>query len=268
MTNINSTNIKGIISSVISEEMEDRHYPLTTTRIVELTAWRMGIDTVGERTDRIFTSDREGTWLSWAGCQLVTATRCYDWENPTGVRLSSRPCGEGEELVQWGSPHYEYVGVAPVEPRLDDDLVEAVHLEVWRLTPGLIAEAIEKQAAAAKAWGLQMNLALTAAGCSQAEVQAWWSLQWKREWAPAQWAALCRDTDTQTVAWALAAHSGRYLDAIGAFVGASFPRSMDAIHGLARAKGITRGVKKPFWNTPADEVPPTTVRGGAKVWSF
>jgi hypothetical protein len=41
---------------------------------------------------------------------------------------------------------------------------------------------------------------------------------------------------------------------------------MDAILALARAKGITKGITKPFWNT--DEVPPTTIRGGTRIWSF
>jgi hypothetical protein len=217
--------------------------------------------------DYLTRGDAEGTWLTLVGQELVTAICSYDWSDPYDRRRPGRALKDGENIIKFGDPHYEYVGIATAN-RLPIDTAEVWHKFCWSVVAELDKARLEDEAVLKKAWGLQMNLALVAAGCSKAEVQAWWSLQWKREWTPAQWAALCNRLDNQTVAWALAAHSSRYLDSIGAFVSSSFPRSMDAIEGLARAKGITKGVKKPFWDKAEGEVTPTAVVKGERVWSF
>jgi hypothetical protein len=239
---------------------------------VERALVRAGLSCIFKSTpddwwDYLTHHDEDGNWLTLVGQELVAATCSYDYETPYDERDPARPLKDGETIVKYGDPHYEYVGIA-VANRLPLDTAEVWHKFCWSVVAELDEARLGDEAVIKKAWGLQMNLALVAAGCTQAEVQAWWSLQWKREWSPAQWAGLCKSIDGQTVAWALAAHSSRYLDSIGAFVSSSFPRSMDAIHGLARAKGITKGIKKPFWDTPADEVAPSAIVNGAKVWSF
>lgn len=271
---MSTINIVSIVAQVIVQVLADfysgkcRGITLTPFWVVGAALHDLGIDPRGELPDQVLRGDHEGNYPTWVGEQLIRAERSYDWETHWSDRTAGCSAGPEEEVISYGDPHYEYKAICPVDPRISDELAETVHLEAWKQAPALMLSASASAMAKKKAWGSAQNLALVAAGCSQAEVQAWWSLQWKREWSPAQWAALCREATPQQVAWGLAAHSSRYLEAVGLFVSSSFPRSLDAVQALARAKGITKGVKKPFWDTPVDEVAPSAIVNGAKVWSF
>ena len=151
---------------------------------------------------------------------------------------------------------------------MSNKLAETWHKHAWSIVDQVKASVGAERSKLRKGFGETKNKALKEAGCNQAEVTAWWSMSWKKEVSPEVWANLCHNCSVEQVEWALEAHSNRYLESIGMRLGSSFPRSMDIIHALAKAKGITKGRKLPKRQT-AVGIPPTRVcKDGSMEWSF
>lgn len=278
-TTINTINpITDIIYTELERTLtEDVKAGFSTSNfdIVDAVLRGLGIDTrlpydlsrLDEWNDRITYRDGDEDITTHVGDLLLTAVRSYYYSDREADRLPGRQPLSNESAYSWGCSIIEYVGVLTA-PCISDDLVEQYHLTAWRLLP-VVRKAVEDtEARKRKSWGWETNLRLSVAGCSKAEVTAWWSMSWKREVSPEVWANLCHTCSTEQVEWALEAHSNRYLESIDMRLGSSFPRSMDIIYALAKAKGVTKGRKLPKRQTLVG-VPPTRVcDDGSMEWSF
>ena len=177
-------------------------------------------------------------------------------------------------LDQRGEEYHTWVGaVAPPNRRLPDTLVERVHLLLHKEVPRLLMELKEERAAARKEWGREQTRLLREAGCNQAAVSAWWSLQWKKELSPEYWAELVQSTPAEVIQLGLRAHAKWALERIGAPNRGSFPRTMDLLHGLAKARGLKPASKQAYKASIEGDVvsgvsPKKVDQKGQRTWSF
>ena len=284
MTNTTNTNTINSITNVIYNELERAltedlrgDYRASDFDLVDAALRSLGLDIrlpydlsrVDEWRDRITYRDEDGyVNTTHIGDLLLTAVSSYDYSDREDTRLPGRPLKEGETVYSYGCARTEYVGILTA-PCVSEDLAEQYHLTAWRLLPVARKAVEDAEARKRKSWGWETNLRLSVAGCSQAEIQAWWSMSWKREVSPEVWADLCHNTPVLSIEYALEATSSRYLERIDMFLGGSFPRSMDIINALAKAKGITQGRKLPHkkadFGVPA---PKYIATDGSRVWSF
>jgi hypothetical protein len=173
-----------------------------------------------------------------------------------------------------GEEYHTWVGaVAPPNRRLSDTLVERVHLLLHKEAPRLLMELKKKREAARKEWGREQTRLLREAGCNQAAVSAWWNLQWKKEVSPEYWAELVQSTPTEVIRLGLRAHAKWALERLGAPNRGSFPRSMDLLHGLAKAHGLKPASKQAYkaaieGDVVSDVSPKKIDENGQRIWSF
>jgi hypothetical protein len=177
-------------------------------------------------------------------------------------------------LDQQGEEYHTWVGaVAPPNRRLPDTLVERVHLLLHKEAPRLLMELKEEREAARKEWGREQTRLLREAGCNQAAVSAWWNLQWKKEVSPEDWAELVQSTPTEVIRLGLRAHAKWALERLGAPNRGSFPRSMDLLHGLAKARNLKPASKRAYeasieGDVVSDVSPKKVDENGQRTWSF
>jgi len=213
------------------------------------------------KEDKLLQSDGEMTLPTFVGKHLINAEEAFDYETPSWDRNPKRLPKDGEETISYGDAWVEWVGVAPCSPRLDDTTVEFCHLLISKEAGCLLRDLKRKKEEDRKAWGREQNRLLKEAGCSSQAISAWWSLSWKREWGPIEWAEAVASTETAALELALRAHAGWALDMLGFGEGLwlrSFPRRKDGIRGLAKARAK---------ELPA-MAPTRVVKDGSAVWSF
>ena len=208
--------------------------------------------------DKLFNTEDDCTFLTWAGGRLTRTVHSWDF--------SGSPLDDSS-LATFGDPHYGYQCRILSEELPLEALIE-VHKVVYTMLPDLIKTVEEDIASKRRSWGNNMNHQLEEAGCSKPEIQAWWSLQWKKEWSPEQWKRVCSTLTDAQVAAAMAAHSHSYLEAVGVNLGRSFPRTMDVIEALGKSRRLTPNRVK-NWNKSEGGVAPSDVgRDGSRKWSF
>lgn len=272
-----STCITNIIYSTIETVLKEHASlgSITDSNAVELTLRRLGLDIHQTSLDpdvwidRLFMADNYGgSTTTCIGNLLIENVVSYRYDTPQSQRSAGRAPKEGEKEIGWGCPLVAYRGIL-TSPCINVDLAEQYHLTAWRLLP-IVKEAVHSaETRKRRSWGWETNLKLSVAGCSQNEIQAWWSMHWKREVSPNFWADLCKNTSVMNIEYALEATSNAYLNRIDMNLGSSFPRSMDIVNGLAKAKGITKGKKLPHnksdFGVPA---PKSVSNDGSRTWSF
>ncbi len=224
-----------------------------------------------ECEDWLLYSDSEGSYPTWAGAQLIEAEMAYDWETPCHERHPGREPWAGEEVIRYGDSHCEYIGVVQELAQLSSDILEELHLTLFRHLPTLMADWKEDLIGQRKAFGQAINAELKEAGCSDKEINAWWSMRWKNEVHPKQWAKYIEEVDSQTIAIGLACHSGDALERANAFLRSSYPRSLDLLKGLAKAKRIRKISRKEYlqWlKNPVDVTADEVTSTGERRWIF
>ena len=278
-TTISTTSISAAAAAEISSTMialEREQNNLSRNNLVQLTLEKMGLEVreayIREFSDVWIDKVVDFNWesgheLTFVGELLIVARRCYDFRDRYEDRKPGRELLPGEKEVTWGDPHYAYYGILTA-PAVSDTIAETWHLYAWSIVDEVKDIVYKEEDKKRKSWGWKTNLELSTAGCSPAEVTAWWSMNWKKEVSPEVWANLCSTCSTEQVEWAMEAHSNRYLESIDMRLGSSFPRSMDIVHALAKAKGIAKGRKLPKRQTLVG-IPPTRVcKDGSMEWSF
>jgi hypothetical protein len=223
--------------------------------------------------DEMSRRDEEGEYLTWVGNRLIRATQSYDWEDSWDVRVPARNPLPGEEIFAHGDAHVEWVGLVPRNRRLPDALVERVHLLLVQEAPNLLLALKEERDTARKQWGQEQTRLLREAGCNQAAVSAWWSLHWKKEVSPEYWAGLLETIPAETIRLGLRAHANWVLERICAPNRGSFPRTMDVIHGLAKAHGLKPASQQAYKASIVGDVvrivsPKVVDENGQRTWSF
>ena len=222
---------------------------------VEVTLWK---DAPEIWVDDLFDNDEDGTYLTWAGSQLTRTVHSWDY--------SGQPLDDAD-LVTFGDPHYGYQ-CRVLSKELSLEALIEVHKVVYTMLPDLIKAVEDDIASKKRFWGANMNHQLEEVGCTKAEIQAWWSLQWKREWSPEQWKRVCSTLTDAQVAAAMAAHSHGYLEAMGVNLGKSFPRTMDVIEAIGKSRRLSPNRVK-NWNKAEEGVIPSAVeKDGSRKWSF
>ena len=229
---------------------------------------------LAQRWDELTRHDGErGRYPTWAGEQLIRAECSYGYKTLEFERFPAREARPEEMEIRYGDPAYGYVALTPFNRRLPDTLVERVHLLLHKEVPRLLVELKEERDAARKEWGREQTRLLREAGCNQAAVSAWWNLQWKKEVSPEYWAELVQSTPTETIRLGLRAHAKWALERICAPDRGSFPRTMDVIHGLAKAHGLKPASKQAYKAAIEGDVvsgvsPKKVDQNGQRTWSF
>jgi hypothetical protein len=229
---------------------------------------------LAQRWDELTRHNGEsGRYPTWAGEQLIRAECSYGYRTLEFERFPAREARPEEMEIRYGDPAYGYVSLVPFNRRLPDTLVERVHLLLHKEVPRLLMELKEEREAARKEWGREQTRLLREAGCNQAAVSAWWNLQWKKEVSPEYWAKLVQSTPTETIRLGLRAHAKWALERLGAPNRGSFPRSMDLLHGLAKAHGLKPASKQAYkaaieGDVVSDVSPKKIDEKGQRIWSF
>lgn len=235
--------------------------------VVDNVLWDLGINTFHNSAHLLRNDEDGGSFPTFLGSLLLRKTNCYDWQD-YGVKRAPKiePAGD-ESTWQYGDAAYAYVSIFPTRKDVPQELV--VYLE------GLIEAAfmahngpvLKKVLAERRSWGQEQNLKLETAGCSKIETQAWWSMHWKKEWHEKDWRQFCSHSDEE-ISHAMAAHSTAYLVAVGIrSMGRSFPRTMDAVEALGKARGL-KPKRLPDWKRWANMPRPDDIEEGCGVWRF
>lgn len=269
-TSINNTtntiivdHILATVRKVVKEQVESGYGIRDIDEIAKWALRQLGVTTspfsdkeVWE--DELFDMEDDCTYLTWAGRRLTKTIHSWDF--------SGGPLDDSS-LATFGDPHYGYQCQVLAEELPLETLIE-VHKVVYAVLPDLIKTVEEDIASKKRSWGNAMNSRLEEAGCSKAEIQAWWSLQWKREWSPEQWRHVCSTLTDDQVAAAMAAHSHSYLEAVGVNLRRSFPRTMDVISALGKIRRLTPKRVK-HWNKAEGGLYPSAIeKDGSRKWSF
>lgn len=262
---VDAKRISGIIKDVVKKSVNN-----CNTDIEELTRdclLELGIETYREGCwsdvweDKLFVHDFDrdgGVYRTWVGNFFVKQVHTWDF--------SGKEMDEAD-LVSWGDVHYGYQGRVLAKEVCIEDLIE-VHKTVCGLIPELMKFFTKERKESAKYWGRNMNHQLEEAGCTKSEIQAWWNMQWKKEWSPIQWKVFCTSHSDETISAALAAHSHAYLEAVGVSLGRSFPRTMDAVEALGKSRKLSPK-RVVHWDKKEGGISPSEVkRDGSRSWSF
>jgi len=191
--------------------------------------------------DTLTTHDENGwTYPTWVGELLIHSRMSYNYSiSNASDRVPARTPVSGEVEVSWGSPYIQYIGIANASQKLNDYIVESIHLFLHRHINCLLYAWNEYEEQGRKEWGRKQNQLLKEAGCDDKAIQAWWSLKWKKEYSPEEWADIVRNTSNMAVRYGLRAHAMWVIEELGLPTRNSFPRTKDMIRGLARAKKLT-----------------------------
>jgi len=207
--------------------------------------------------------DEGGSYPTWVGGKLRKGKDiCMErFDKPL-------PEETGYVVINYGDPCYAYCG------RFRKAGIEEFPLaEIEEFLRGIIPQEIAsfeaKEVLARKSWGQKMNEKLREQGLSEQEVHAWWSLGWKREVSPEEWARLLREISENSIQRGLNAHAGWVLKQLGLDFGKSFHRTMAIVRGLAKAKGLEAAPPEKFQkNSEPAPVDPDGVWGVLKQITF
>lgn len=231
---------------------------------------RMGIRAGVDGNDCLINHHDGARYPSWVGSILLKGEMSFDYEIPFHERSPRGECPDEYKEYQYGDPCYGYHAWGPSTPRIPKDIVARLSAEIEAEIPCLIQAWQEKRDAERKEWGRKQNLILKEAGCSAKAIQAWWSLQWKREIGPEQWTKLIKKTPDEAIRIGLAAHSKAALAKLGVQFNRSFPRAKDLLQGLAIAKGLKRASETEYkdWLRTADPMVPKEENDIGRLWTF
>jgi len=266
--NFNTTtiaSIDAIVGDICRKADRER---MNREEVLESTLFRVGINdfhnTLCFTAQDVYDS---GTYPTIIGDLVLRGTRCYDYSD-YGVDITAgfKPADDEVE-VSYGSPHYGYVAIAPLNRECPKALLKAVKTAIETSYHRVAPVVEEELRTEKKSWGSEKNTALKEAGCDTVEIQAWWRMAWKKEWQPEEWAAFCNKYKNIQIEAAMAATGHRYLEAVGIGGERSFPRKMDAIETLGKARGLKKRYWKE-WKNGGTLVPPVVGDDGIRTWSF
>lgn len=195
-------------------------------------------------------------------CTLRTVSWDYQSSSDREWDAAGRPEGVWD-YARWGNAYTGYSS-ALRQPRLED--VARVRAAIFRLCKERHAEWQKEQARKRKEYGRAINARLQAEGADRRIINAYWSLQWRKECAPEEFVNYVLNG---SVNWRLAAKAKgwRLLEIAGADeLRGSVPRTVDLARAVCRARG-----EKP---APGREVRTALMSGvtvpqsAPGVWSF
>jgi len=165
--------------------------------------------------------------------RVAVARQCHDYSS----QIRGFEPAEGMMEVTGGDAHYEYRRLCPVEPGRE------ITLGLLRRALDSFAKKVEElrvaEEAARKEFGHRLTTELRSLGLDRKAVRAYWGMNWRQEWTPAQFAEAIESgrRNPQAVRLALVAWAGWQLEELG-WKPSTFPRSKDLVEGVASALGL------------------------------
>lgn len=196
------------------------------------------IDYNGDYNPRVRT-----TFMEW-GSDVSELTLLYEvcvlktvsWDYQSSSDHEWDACGRPAEAWSFASYGSAYTGYSSAlrQPRLED--VARVRAAVYRLCKERHAHWQVEQARARKEYGRAINARLKAEGADRRVINAYWSLQWRKEVAPEEFVNYVLNP---SVNWRLAAAAQGWelLEIAGADnLRGSVPRTVDLARAVCRAR--------------------------------
>ena len=193
-----------------------------------------GYDPLIQPVFREWQSNCSELTLLYKLCAVRTVSWDYQSSSDEQWEFAGRPAEGVWDYASWGSPYTGY-STALRMPRLED--VAYVRAACYRVTKKRYAEWQQEQARARKEYGRDINRRLQAEGADKRTVNAYWSMEWRKECSPEEFVNFVLNSQ---VNWRLAAAAKgwKLIDIAGAGnLRISVTRTVDLAKAVVRARG-------------------------------